>query len=145
MTEAARGLGDSDMIELTRRTAVEIAETTLKEGIDRDGGVFNEGGPGGVTDSNKDWWPQAEAAVGFLNAYQISGDKRFLDAARKSWAFIEKYLVDRERGEWFQSVTRDGVVRRQPKISLWKCPYHNGRSCLEVIERMATPAMEVHR
>ena len=146
MTEAARVLGDSGLIDRTRRLAVEIAETTLKEGVDRDGGVFNEGDAGGVTDTSKDWWPQAEAVVGFLEAYQISGDKRFFAAAVQSWVFIDKHLVDHERGEWFQSVSRDGVaVRRQPKISLWKCPYHNSRSCLEVIERMATLAAEVQR
>ena len=136
MTEAADVLGDGNLIERTRRVAVEIAETTLKEGVDRDSGVFNEGGPGGISDSNKDWWPQAEAVVGFLEAYQISGDKRFLDAAGKTWSFIEKFLVDHEGGEWLQSVTKDGVSRRQSKISLWKCPYHNSRACFEIMERL---------
>jgi mannobiose 2-epimerase len=140
MTEAASVLGDSGLIVKTRSVAVEIAETTLKEGVDRDGGVFNEGNASGVTDASKDWWPQAEAVVGFLNAYQISGDKRFFDAASNSWAFIEKRLVDRERGEWFQSVSRDGVVQQQPKISLWKCPYHNSRSCMEIMDRLASLA-----
>jgi mannobiose 2-epimerase len=78
--------------------------------------------------------------VGFLNAYQIAGDKRFLDAAVKTWAFIEKYIVDREGGEWFQSVSKAGVARRQPKISLWKCPYHNSRSCYEIVDRMGPSA-----
>lgn len=139
MTEAAQVLGDRGLIEQTRHVAVEIAETTLKEGVDRDGGVFNEGGPDGVSDSSKDWWPQAEAAVGFLDAYQISGDKRFLDAAIGSWAFIEKKLIDRKDGEWFQSVSQQGEPRRLPRISLWKCPYHNSRSCYEIIDRMALP------
>jgi mannobiose 2-epimerase len=145
MTEAARVLNDSGLIERTRRAAVEIAETTLADGIDRDGGVFNEGGPRGLVDTNKDWWPQAEAAVGFLDAYQISGDKRFFAAALKSWTFIEQYLVDRERGEWFQSVTREGAVRRQPKVSLWKCPYHNSRACMEIMDRVALLATEAPR
>jgi len=137
MTEAASVLGDSGMIAKTRSVAIEIAETTLKEGVDRDGGVFNEGKASGVTDASKDWWPQAEAVVGFLNAYQISGDKRFFEAASTSWAFIERRFVDHERGEWFQSVSRDGVAQRQPKISLWKCPYHNSRSCMEIMDRLA--------
>jgi mannobiose 2-epimerase len=137
LTEAAAVLGDSDLIVRTRQAAVDIAETTLKEGVDAEGGVCNEGGPAGVTDSNRDWWPQAEAVVGFLNAYQISGDKQFLDASRRSWTFIDSHFVDHEHGEWFESVSATGVASRTPKISLWKCPYHNSRSCLEVIERLA--------
>lgn len=136
MTEAAEVLNDSDLIKRTRNVAVEIAETILKKGVARDGGVFNEGGPSGVLDSKKDWWPQAEAVVGFLNAYQISGDNRFQEAASKTWAFIDKRLVDHDGGEWFQSVDKDGPMRNLPKISLWKCPYHNSRACLEVIARM---------
>lgn len=139
MTEAACVLNDSDLIAQTRRAAVEIAETTLKEGVDRNGGVFNEGSASGVTNSNKDWWPQAEAVVGFLDAYQISGDKRFLAAAVKTWAFIETRMIDHVGGEWFESVTRDGVPQLSPKISLWKCPYHNSRACLEIMTRLAAP------
>jgi len=142
MTEAANVLGDSEIIAHARRVAVEIAETTLKEGIDRDGGVCNEGGPSGVTDRTKAWWPQAEAVVGFLEAYQISGDKRFFDTALRSWNYIDQHFVDHARGEWFESVSRDGVARRQPKISLWKCPYHNSRSCHEIIDRMAALSAE---
>jgi len=138
MTEAARALDDGDLIERTRLVAVEIAETTLAEGVDRDGGIFNEGGPDGVSDANKDWWPQAEAVVGFLDAYQISGDKRFLDAATKTWAFIEAHLIDHKGGEWFQSVSKEGVARTLPKLSLWKCPYHNSRACYEIMDRMTS-------
>jgi mannobiose 2-epimerase len=137
LTEAAGVLGDSDLIARTRLAAVDIAETTLKEGVDAEGGVCNEGGPAGVSDRSRDWWPQAEAVVGFLNAYQISGDSRFLDASRRSWAFIESHFVDHDRGEWFESVSSTGVAKHTPKISLWKCPYHNSRSCLEVSERLA--------
>ncbi|MFT3870643.1 MAG: AGE family epimerase/isomerase [Nibricoccus sp.] len=136
LTEAAQVLDDTDLIKRTKAVAVEIAEAFLKQGVDHDGGVFNEGGPKGVTDSRKDWWPQAEAMVGLLNAYQISGDNRFLTAAAKTWTFIDKRMIDHERGEWFQSVDDRGPNRLLPKISLWKCPYHNGRACLEVLARV---------
>lgn len=136
MTEAAQVLDDPALLQKTRKVAVEIAETFLREGVDSDGGVFNEGESSGVIDSSKDWWPQAEAVVGLLNAYQISGDKRFLAAALNTWVFIDKRMIDHERGEWFQSVDGDRPARSLPKISLWKCPYHNGRACLEMIARM---------
>jgi mannobiose 2-epimerase len=143
MTEAAQVLGDRGLIERTRRVAVEIAETTLMEGIDRNGGVFNEGGPGGVSDANKEWWPQAEAVVGFWDAYQISGDKRFLDAAVKTWTFIEQQVADHGGGEWFHTVTKDGMPSKLPKISLWKCPYHNSRACYEIIDRTTLPEPKI--
>lgn len=139
MTEAAATLGDKELGEQTRVTALAIAETTLKEGIDGDGGVFNEGGIAGVSDFQKDWWPQAEAVVGFLNAYQISGDKRFLDAAIKTWRFIERRVADHIGGEWFEFVARNGTPCHTPKINLWKCPYHNSRACLEIMARLEEP------
>jgi len=110
---------------------------TLAEGVDEDGGVYNQGSPAGLTDTNKEWWPQAEALVGFLDAYQISGEERFLAAALRSWDFIELRLVDHLRGEWFRGVTRDGTVLDQElKVSFWKCPYHNGRTGLEAVRRL---------
>ncbi len=137
LLETAEVLGDHDLIARTSTVAVEVARATLAEGVDADGGVLNEAGPKGLTDTGKEWWPQAEAAVGFLNAFQRSGDHRLLQASLHSWDFIATHLVDREHGEWFRAVTRDGMVRRrQAKVSLWKCPYHNGRACMELLSRL---------
>jgi mannobiose 2-epimerase len=75
--------------------------------------------------------------VGFLNAYQISGREHFLNASLKSWEFIKKYLIDKKNGEWFWSVDKDRNARHNlEKAGLWKCPYHNARACMEVIERL---------
>jgi cellobiose epimerase len=136
VVEAAEVLGDEALVARAKAAAVAMAEATLREGVDRDGGVFNEGGPHGVTKDTKDWWPQAEAAVGFLNAYEISGDVRFFDAARQTWAFVAKHVVDRERGDWHESLSRDGTPLPRTKLSVWKCPYHNGRACLELAARL---------
>jgi mannobiose 2-epimerase len=77
------------------------------------------------------------AVVGLINAYQLSSEHHFLQAALKSWDFIEQRLVDREHGEWFRYVTREGAVGRDTaKVSFWKCPYHNGRACMEMIDRL---------
>lgn len=136
-TEATRVLRNEALTERTHALAVKIADVTLAEGIDVDGGVYNEGGPTGLTNTNKEWWPQAEAVVGFLNAYQISGEKRFFDAALHTWDFIEKHLIDFKRGEWLRGVTRDGqVLANELKVGFWKCPYHNGRTGLEAVRRI---------
>lgn len=137
LTEAAEVVGDPALLARVRAAALTIADATLAEGIDTDGAIFNEGGPAGLTDTNKEWWPQAEAVVGFLNAYQIRPDARYLDAARRAWEFIEARLIDRRHGEWFRGVTRDGtVIPSHLKVGFWKCPYHNGRTGLEAVRRL---------
>ena len=136
LTEAAELLGDQPLLARVRPLAVEIAQVVRAEGLDADGGLHNEGGPKGLLDASKDWWPQAESAVGFFNAYQLSGDATYLRASQRSWDFIAQRIVDRENGEWFWGRDPKGrVITKQPKVGLWKCPYHNGRACLELIDR----------
>jgi mannobiose 2-epimerase len=117
--------------------ALKMAEVVLKEGLDKDDGLLYEGRGGQIINSDKEWWPQAEAVVGFLNAWQLSGKEHFLQAALNSWDFIERKIVDREGGEWFMKVSRSGTPDlNDPKVSEWKCPYHNTRTCLETIHRL---------
>jgi len=137
LTTAAEALGGSELMARVQACALKIADATLAEGTDTDGGIYNLGGPDGVIDHAKEWWPQAEAVIGFLNACQLSGDERYLAAALRSWDFIDRRLVDRKNGEWFRGVTRDGqVLAKELKVSFWKCPYHNGRMGLEAIRRL---------
>lgn len=137
LAEAAEVLGDEELLDRVNRIAVRMAEAALRDGADEDGGLFNEGGPSGLIDTNKDWWPQAEAVVGFYNAYQLTGEARYREAAAKAWQFIENFIVDKEHGEWHWSVLRDGTPSgNEQKVSAWKCPYHNGRACFEMVERL---------
>jgi cellobiose epimerase len=137
LVESAEVLNDPARLEKAKAAAVEIAKVTSAEGVDADGGLFNEGDAKGVTNADKDWWPQAEAAVGFANAWTISNDPRYLRESRRSWDFIEKHIVDHRHGEWFRAVGRNGEpLRWQEKIGFWKCPYHNGRACMELIDRL---------
>jgi mannobiose 2-epimerase len=136
LVEAAKVLGDPGLVAQVEPISLEIARVTLAEGVDPDGGVINDGSPKGYTNTDKDWWPQAEAAVGFLNAYQISGDARYFEASRHSWSFIEAKFVDRKYGDWIEKVKRDGTPVPRPKVTLWKCPYHSSRSCFELVDRV---------
>lgn len=143
--EAAEVLGDESLLPRVKEAAVRMAKATLEQGVDEDGGLFNEY-DGHHLDDSKDWWPQAEAMVGFLNAYQLSGDEKYLTAAKKSWGFITSFVSDREGGEWHWQVTRAGepvVDANQPKVGQWKCPYHNSRACIEVLERLEHLKSEV--
>jgi mannobiose 2-epimerase len=139
LCEAAEILGDAAILDKVRTIALSMTQAVYDQGLDTDGGLLYEAGPNGITDSGKHWWPQAEAVVGFLNAYQLSGRQHFLDAAEKSWAFIEDHIIDREHGEWFWLVSRDGVPSAErDKVGPWKCSYHNSRTCFEVMERLGT-------
>jgi mannobiose 2-epimerase len=135
--EAAEVIDESEITSLARRLALRLARVTLAEAVEEDGGLCYEGQAGKVIDPNREWWPQAESVVGFLNAYELSGDLSFLEAAQKAWLFIERYFIDREYGEWFWRIDREGHPDpAEPKISQWKGPYHNIRACLETIRRL---------
>jgi mannobiose 2-epimerase len=135
--EAAEVLKDSALLRRLRQFVLRIADIVLKEGIDSDGGLCYEGKVGKVIDRRKECWPQAEAVVGFLNAFQLSQDAKYLEAARHVWDYIEQHLVDRVHGEWFWRINADGRPDPDlPKVSEWKGPYHGSRACLETLRRL---------
>ncbi|MDR2570734.1 MAG: AGE family epimerase/isomerase [Oscillospiraceae bacterium] len=135
--DAALTTGDQKIIEKAGKVAVNVAEAVYRHGIDlKNGGLFVERGDDGVLSSNKDWWSQAEAVVGFYNAYKLSGDAKYLKAAEDIWEFAMKYFSDRKNGEWHNEIDENHIpIKSFPKASFWKCPYHNSRACFEMINR----------
>lgn len=113
-----------------------MAEAT-KKGLDSDGGLWYEYDPEkNHLIQEKHWWPQAEALIGFYNAYQLTGKEEYLDIVYKNWKFIKKHIIDQQNGEWFWGVYKDYSVMQKDKAGFWKCPYHNSRACLELINRI---------
>lgn len=93
----------------------------------------------GVVDKKRVWWVQAEAVVGFYNQYRKDPSHReYLEAAEHIWSFIKSYVIDKRAGsEWFMHVDENGNPETdKPIVEPWKCPYHNGRMCMEMIRRM---------
>jgi mannobiose 2-epimerase len=136
LCEAAEVLGDQEIIRHWRRCALEIAETTLAEGIDSTGALAYAGKDGEMIDAKLDWWCQAEAVTGLWHAYQLSSDRAFATASLRVWETIQRCFIDRVNGEWFQRILADGTVDEQAaKVSAWKGPYHNVRMCLEMARR----------
>jgi mannobiose 2-epimerase len=137
VVEAADVLGDAGLREKAAVVAERIARVAYAEGFDREhGGVFAEKDDGGPLDDEKHWWMQAEAIVGFVNAWGLTGDTAFLEAAESTWRFVDRFLIDRTHGEWRWRVARDGgEIPGLSKVEPWKCPYHNSRAALEVVER----------
>ncbi len=137
LCEAADVLADEPLAARARTAALRLADGVLARGYDRDnGGVYYEESPDGHVNTNKDWWPQAEAVVGFLNAASLSGRGEFIDAALRTWDLIDARIIDRAGGEWFTRVTGEGApLPGLDKVDFWKCPYHNTRAMLEIDER----------
>lgn len=138
LCETAEALGEVTLLQQARQTALRMAEVVLSEGLDVDGGLCYEGKAGKVIDRRKEWWPQAEAVVGFLNVFQLTYDASYLEAARRVWAYLEEHVVDRVHGEWFWRINDDGHPDPDlPKVSEWKDPYHGARACLETLNRLS--------
>jgi mannobiose 2-epimerase len=137
LCEAAEELGDEKLPVRVRAVALQMAATAFNEGFGADGGLCYEGRDGKIVDAGRECWPQAEALVGFLNAFQLSGNRVFFAAAEQTWKFIEENLVDRVHGEWFWRINPDGRPdAKLPKVSEWKGPYHVTRACLEILNRL---------
>lgn len=137
LCEAAEALRGEELRESANLWAIELARSTLAEGLDADGGLAYEGRSGSVINGDRDWWCQAEAVVGFWHAFELTREPAFADAAVGVWEFIKRAMVDEVHGEWFWRVHSDGAVdATEPKVSEWKGPYHSVRMCLEMMRRL---------
>ena len=137
--EAALVLGDKALLHKVE-PIVEYIAAAADEGLQPDGSMIYETHLDRQhTDADRHWWVQAESVVGHANLYQYFGDEVMMQRALRCWEYIQQHLLDREAGEWYWSIKADGSVnRKDDKAGFWKCPYHNGRMCLELIERFST-------
>jgi mannobiose 2-epimerase len=137
LNEASEILGNESLIKVTKEIGQKIALRVLKQGYSPQGGIYNERSLLGQYEEIYDWWPQAEAVIGFYDAYQNSGNDAHLKAAQKSWEFINKYIIDHEKGEWYWASDSNGSpIITEDKAGPWKAPYHNSRMCMEMIKRI---------
>ncbi|WP_448249685.1 AGE family epimerase/isomerase [Thalassotalea agariperforans] len=116
-------------------TVLQLAETCLKEGIGEKGQVFDEIDiKTGDVNKSSCWWVQAEAIVGFLTAYELTGNASYIDAVEGIWSFVKEFHLDTNNGEWhWLSVLDQGPEYEAYKAGFWKGPYHNGRAMMESI------------
>ena len=136
IVEAARLLKDPELIEEVENLSIKIADAAA-EGLQPDGSLLTEKDKAtGHTVTIRSWWEQAETIVGYLNAFEITGDESYLDKAMKGWSYTKKYFVDYKNGGWYSLVNENGEPAGRDKANYWTCPYHNGRMCMEVIERI---------
>lgn len=126
-------LGDKELaapyLEMTSGMAQEIYHVAF------DGHSVANECEKGIVDERRVWWVQAESVLGFLNEYRKSGQGRYLDAADAVWEFIKAHFITKEKpAEWYSETDKNGVAKRGlPLVDPWKCPYHNGRMCMELL------------
>ncbi|WP_269226658.1 AGE family epimerase/isomerase [Flavobacterium eburneipallidum] len=136
LLQCAEIVGDENLINNYKKYAIQMTDATL-EGIDKDGGLWYELDPEqNKLVAEKHWWPQAELMIGFYNAYQLTADENYLEVVLKNWAFIKNHILDNLNGEWFWGVKEDYSLIEKDKVGFWKCPYHNSRACIELINRI---------
>ncbi len=135
--EAAEIIGDEVLIEKVKECSIKLAGAAT-EGLDKDGGLWYEyNADEKHLIKEKHSWPQAEAMVGYFNAWQITKDVTYLQRSFSSWEFVKNYILHKEKGEWYWGVTENNsFMQAQDKVGLWKCPYHNSRACMEILKRI---------
>ena len=132
----AEVVGDKALIKKYKEFAVIIAQAT-KEGIDNDGGLWYEMDPkSNELIAEKHWWPQAELWIGMINAWQLTGDEEYLSITEKNFGFVQNHIVDKLNGEWIWGIEKSNLPILKDKAGFWKCPYHNVRACIELINRL---------
>nr|WP_067060284.1 AGE family epimerase/isomerase [Mucilaginibacter sp. L294] len=138
LLEAAEAIEHHELIEKIKQVCIKITDAT-KQGLDADGGLWYEYEPAAhhlITE--KHWWVQAEAMVGFYNTFQLNNRQEYLDLSLRNWAFVKQHLLDKQNGEWFWGIYANGdVMQTEDKAGIWKCPYHNSRACIELIKRIS--------
>ncbi|MCX2474932.1 AGE family epimerase/isomerase [Pedobacter sp. MC2016-05] len=136
LLEAAEMIKHQELISHFKSMAVKIAEASA-EGMDKEAIIYEYSPVNNHRNDEKHWWVQAEAMVGFLNAFELSKNRVFFELFDKIWNYTKKQIVDHQNGEWFWGRNADGsVMANQDKAGLWKCPYHNSRACMEIISRL---------
>lgn len=137
LCEAVELINDKQLDSQVKEIALKMVKATIKDGFGDRKAIYAEKDGDGNLFCEVHWWQQAEAVVGFINAYQLSANPRYLQWAVDAWDYIEAQFVDRANGEWFYEINKHGKPQAMRcKISEWKGPYHNGRACLEVLKRL---------
>ena len=129
-------LGDQQAIDRLRPLIASLAQAA-DEGLCPDGSmIYERWTDSGETDRQRQWWVQCENIIGHTNLYQYYNDREALDIVFSCWQYVKDHLIDRQNGEWHWAIDDRGNINLDDdKAGFWKCPYHNTRMCLEILER----------
>ncbi|WP_416444342.1 AGE family epimerase/isomerase [Leeuwenhoekiella sp. A16] len=137
LIEGAKSSGNKELLLKTQEAAVPVADKFLEYGYIKNKGVLNEKErSNGEIDTDRHWWPQAEAMVGLFYANEIKSDSRYTEAIQDIWNFTKDHIIDSKNGEWFFRVDENfQPYKNEDKLGMWKCPYHNSRACIVLLKK----------
>ena len=131
--EAAEAVASDDP---SYRELADSLVRSCESGFLGDGSLAYKSGADGL-DRERHWWVQAEAVVGLLKMYKRTGELRWLERCQQTWQYVKDNLIDANGGDWYWSRLPDGSINyKEDKAGFWKCPYHNGRMCIELIKEL---------
>lgn len=138
ISRACEVLHDNEYTKNMQPIILSLVSKTYKRAFDPEQHALYNECENDIVDMQKIWWVQAEGVTGFFNAYQQSPHREeYLQSAQKIWHFIQTAMIDSKSGEWLESVgPNNAAIGPQALVHPWKCPYHNGRMCIEMIHRM---------
>ncbi len=138
LTEAAEVLKDEKLLKKVNKSALKLVDHTINYGMDNESSLYYEYDKNSKhLNDDKHWWPQAEAMVGFINAWQIIKEEKYLLYLFKFWEFIKKFFINRENGEWNTKINKNNIIiENQDRVNSWKGPYHNTRALIELLKRL---------
>ncbi|MBY9006350.1 MAG: AGE family epimerase/isomerase [Candidatus Lokiarchaeota archaeon] len=138
LTEAAEALGDENLLKKVQENAIKLVNNTIQKGIDNNSSLYYEyDKKSKKLDSDKHWWSQVEAMVGFANAWQITNKQEYIEKIFNFWEFIKKLFINREYGAWNAKINKDNLlIENEDIVNFWKTPYHNGRALIELLKRL---------
>lgn len=138
LNEACAVINNYQLHEKLKVKTIGLVEATIEDGMDADSSIFNEMSSTEF-DKDKHWWPQAEGMVGLIDAFQIHPNIKYIKHLTKLWNFIKFNMKDTKNGEWYWRVDENSIpYESEVKVGFWKCPYHNSRALMELIERINT-------
>ncbi len=138
LIEAAKSINNTLLLESIKSLVSPIIRTFLAEAYSKGRGIINEKDISTKhVDTDRHWWPQAEAMVGLHYAYEITQNSEYLDALKDIWNYTKENIIDHKNGEWFFRVDENNIpYEKEDKVGMWKCPYHNSRALIILLKKM---------
>ncbi|MCF2707551.1 AGE family epimerase/isomerase [Bacteroides pyogenes] len=126
MEEARYRNDDNELMQL----ALQILDWSWEWGWDKEfGGIINfrdcrNFPPQDYSQDMKFWWPQTEAIIATLYAYKMTCDEKYLEMHKQISEWTYAHFPDKEYGEWYGYLHRDGSVAQPAKGNIFKGPFH---------------------
>lgn len=135
---ACEVLGNDDITRSASPKLEKVAQNVISRGFADEGrgGVYYDR-VCGAENKSRSWWVMAEAIYALVHRYNLYGDSKSMLLAENLWDYVKTCFIS-PYGEWYSyAQDKDEPVKNSNVLcGAWKCPYHNGRMCLEILKTL---------